>query len=289
MINVAFFTLLERKILGLSQSRKGPNKVSLIGILQPFSDAVKLFLKEFIKPLSSSWRFIISPSLALLLVLVTWFLIPSTFRMPEPKFVLVLLLILLRISLYPLLLAGWTSNSKYALIGALRGVAQTLSYEVRLAIIVARVLTTIISLRGIVVTTGANISHLWIIWFPIIPLWLISCIAETNRTPFDFAEGESELVSGFNIEYGGGGFALIFIREYARIIFFSMLTSQLILGLYNFLYILILTLFFCFLWVWVRATLPRFRYDILMSLAWKALLPLSLSLFFTIYIIIKIL
>ena len=276
MVNVAFFTLLERKILGLAQRRKGPNKVAISGLLQPFADAVKLFLKEVVRPTERNIFFLFSPLLGLILVLFTWWLAPLEIFQREVEITALLLLVLLRIRLYPLLLAGWTSNRKYALIGAIRGVAQTLSYEIRLAVVFFCFFCIATSFRLFSVSIAAHYSAFVFIGAPLLALWIVSCIAETNRTPFDFAEGESELVSGFNIEYGGGLFAIIFIAEYARIMFFSLLTSQ-FLGFTSNLTMIVFTLVFCFIWVWVRATLPRFRYDILIRMAWKVLLPSALG------------
>merc|ERR1711944_251911 len=182
LVNVAFITLLERKILGYSQLRKGPNKVRIIGIAQPFNDAIKLFTKEIVYPkLSNIFQYLISPSCGLIIVLVTCILIPFKEIILPSRITIIFLYIIISINIYPVLMSGWASNSKYALIGALRAVAQTVSYEV--------------------------------------------CLAETNRTPFDFAEGESELVSGFNIEYGRLGFALIFMAEYASIFLIGLIFS----------------------------------------------------------------
>merc|ERR1712179_416938 len=192
LVNVAFVTLLERKILGYSQIRKGPNKVRIIGISQPFNDAIKLFTKEIVYPkLSNIFQYLISPFCGLIIVLITCILIPFKEIILPSRITIIFLYIIIRINIYPVLISGWASNRKYALIGALRAVAQTVSYEVCLALI----------------------------------LIFYLCLAETNRTPFDFAEGESELVSGFNIEYGRLGFALIFIAEYASIFFLSLIFS----------------------------------------------------------------
>lgn len=285
LINVAFFTLIERKVLGLAQNRKGPNKVSLGGVLQPFADAIKLFTKESFKPIIGSWGFLLSPVIGLILVLLIWTLPPILGKVFELEFSTILLLMFLRLTLYPLLISGWASNRKYALIGAIRGVAQTLSYEVRLAVVLFRVIIFSSSFRLKLLAHSSNSQLLIVIAFPMIIIWLVTCVAETNRTPFDFSEGESELVSGFNVEFGGGGFALIFIAEYARIMAFSLLTVQ-IFGLsLNPVILRILTILLCFVWVWLRATLPRFRYDMLIRIAWKCLLPLSLGIFLTNFIL----
>jgi len=278
LINVAFITLFERKILGLRQSRKGPNKVSFWGILQPFADAVKLFLKQKLIPFSRNFRlFLLSPLLALVFILILWSLI--SFKKFELRFSLSILffLIILRINVYPLIITGWASNRKYSLIGAIRGVAQTISYEVSLALIILGVLRFSISLR-VLINSLINKNVSFLLFSPLFILWIISCVAETNRTPFDFAEGESELVSGFNTEYGSGVFALIFIAEYGIILLLRIMRVNLFLyrtvsSIFPIIWIIILR----FLWIWLRATYPRYRYDILINLAWKSVLPLTIG------------
>jgi NADH-ubiquinone oxidoreductase chain 1 len=208
------------------------------------------------------------------LILLIWVLVPLTTGFHNFLYSTIIVVMLMRFGVYPLLLAGWSSNRKYALIGGLRGVSQTISYEIRLALIIMVFL--IFLNRYCLERMLLNSAYARI--FAVIPLitllWLVSCLAETNRTPFDFSEGESELVSGFNIEYGSGGFALIFIAEYARIYFLSALTSSLAFGwritspIRN-----LISVFIVFFWVWARATLPRFRYDLLINLAWKCILP----------------
>ena len=275
---MAFITLFERKILGYSQIRKGPNKVSYIGLLQPFNDAIKLFSKEVVLPnLSNNFKFFISPILRLILVLITFYSFPFYEINFSLRLSIIFIYIILRINIYPLLFSGWSSNRKYALLGRLRSVAQTISYEVRLALILIFYIIFCFSL-SILILFKINFFFLKILFFlPITGIWLISCIAETNRTPFDFAEGESELVSGFNIEYGRVIFALIFISEYARIIFMSIMfrifflsyrTNSILIYFYSTLIIII--------WIWVRTTLPRYRYDKLINLAWKIYLPIVL-------------
>jgi NADH-ubiquinone oxidoreductase chain 1 len=280
LVNVAFFTLLERKILGLRQSRKGPNKISTGGLLQPFADAIKLFVKEIVFPLARNQViFFISPATAIFLVLWAWRLLPLFSLEIAIIFSSLLLLVILSLNLYPLLIAGWASNRKYAIIGAMRGVAQTISYEIRLALILLRFL--VVNKRADMAGWLANSPPflLGALMAPLLVLWLVSCVAETNRTPFDFAEGESELVSGFNIEYGGGGFAMIFMAEYARILFLRLLSSLLVLGARGLgLLTAIGTIFLGYAWVWLRATYPRYRYDSLMGLAWKRILPAALAL-----------
>merc|ERR1712066_934114 len=226
LVNVAFITLMERKILGLIQYRKGPNKVSIYGILQPIADAAKLFLKEFVLPLSRNYLiFLISPIISIRLAIILWFIYPIISCFNGLTLSGVLLLVILGLGTYPLFLTGWSSNRKYGMIGSLRGIAQTISYDIRLALILISVLLvrsciTIIDI-SFLVKAGLGLLIIPFLFF----FWLLSCVAETNRTPFDFSEGESELVSGFNIEYGSVGFAMIFIAEYARIFFISVLSA----------------------------------------------------------------
>lgn len=279
---MAFITLLERKILGYSQLRKGPNKVRIIGIAQPFNDAIKLFTKEIVYPkLSNIFQYLASPFCGLIIVLVTCILIPFKEIILPSRITIIFLYIIIRINIYPVLISGWASNRKYALIGALRAVAQTVSYEVCLGLILMFYLCLTGRMRIMIIIITNSVWNKLIILLPIVGIWLISCLAETNRTPFDFAEGESELVSGFNIEYGRLGFALIFIAEYARIflmglIFSFMFITSTCLTIWTYFFSTLLVSF----WVWVRTTFPRYRYDKLISLAWKIYLPFTLYSFF---------
>ena len=280
LVNVAFITLLERKILGLRQLRKGPHKVRLIGILQPFRDAIKLFSKEvFIPYTANTKQFIISPILSLLIVLRVF----MSFPLLENNFCLrirvIFLYMVIRINVYPLVVRGWSSNRKYALIGRIRGIAQTVSYEVMFALALLFFLFLSFSLN---LALLSKINSLWLkslVFLPVVAIIFISSVAETNRTPFDFAEGESELVSGFNVEYGRVMFAIIFIAEYARILFMRILLSVLFFRATNSLVAYLITTSLVFLWVWFRATYPRHRYDKLMNLAWKVYLPFCLTVF----------
>jgi NADH-ubiquinone oxidoreductase chain 1 len=279
-VNVAFVTLFERKILGYRQIRKGPNKVRFIGLIQPFNDAIKLFSKELVFPnLSNLLQYFISPILGLIIVLIRFFLFPFKEIIFSIRISLIFVYIMLRINVYPVLFSGWASNRKYALLGRLRSVAQTVSYEVRLALILIFFLTIRMSLNIFVIIKLNYYWYKFFLFIPIIGIWLISCIAETNRTPFDFAEGESELVSGFNIEYGRVGFALIFIAEYARIIFIRLIFSVMFFSFRtNNLYLYIFISILIIIWIWVRTTFPRYRYDKLINLAWKIYLPIVLFL-----------
>nr|ARH02768.1 NADH dehydrogenase subunit 1 [Callosciurus notatus]QKN18950.1 NADH dehydrogenase subunit 1 [Callosciurus notatus] len=287
LLAVAFLTLVERKMLGYMQLRKGPNVVGPYGLLQPFADVIKLFMKEPLKPQTSSIiLFITAPSLALTLAFTMWIPLP----MPQPlinmNMGVLFILATSSLAVYAILWSGWASNSKYALIGALRAVAQTISYEVTLAIILLSVLLMNGSFTlSTLITTQESIWLLLPTW-PLAMMWFISTLAETNRAPFDLAEGESELVSGFNVEYAAGPFALFFVAEYTNIIMMNALTTTLFLGAllnpmspesFTFSFMtktLILTSAF----LWIRASYPRFRYDQLMHLLWKNFLPLTLAL-----------
>nr|UUA63291.1 NADH dehydrogenase subunit 1 [Myotis riparius]UUA63317.1 NADH dehydrogenase subunit 1 [Myotis riparius] len=285
LLAVAFLTLLERKLLGYMQLRKGPNIVGPYGLLQPIADAVKLFTKEPLQPLTSSLiLFIIAPTLALTLALMMWVPLPMPHPLINMNLSVLFMLALSSLAVYAILWSGWASNSKYALIGALRAVAQTISYEVTLAIIILSILLMNGSFTLTTLITTQEYIWLMIPSWPLAMMWFISTLAETNRAPFDLTEGESELVSGFNVEYAGGPFALFFLAEYANIIMMNALTIILFLGAYhnpmfselytiNFITkALLFTMFF----LWIRASYPRFRYDQLMHLLWKNFLPITL-------------
>nr|CCI88298.1 NADH dehydrogenase subunit 1 [Thaumetopoea bonjeani] len=279
LIGVAYLTLLERKILGYVQIRKGPNKVGLIGILQPFSDAIKLFTKEQTYPnFSNYFSYYFSPVVGFLLSLMIWVLIPYYLNLISFELGVLFFLCCTSMGVYTVMIAGWASNSNYALLGGLRAVAQTISYEVSLALILMSGIIMIMSFNLMSLTIYQDMIWFIIIMFPLSLCWMSSSLAETNRTPFDFAEGESELVSGFNVEYSSGGFALIFLAEYSSILFMSLLFSLIYLGGYQLSFFFYFKLLFIsFLFVWVRGTLPRYRYDKLMYLAWKGYLPISLN------------
>nr|YP_009773399.1 NADH dehydrogenase subunit 1 [Hanleyella oldroydi]QIZ12615.1 NADH dehydrogenase subunit 1 [Hanleyella oldroydi] len=283
LLAVAFFTLLERKGLGYFQVRKGPNKVGYEGIIQPLADALKLFCKEQTKLVTAnSIPYFIAPIVSLLLALCLWGLYLSSYSVWFFSLSVLFFLSVSAFNVYGTLIAGWASNSKYVLLGALRAVAQTISYEISLALILLCCLCYSGKFSFMVISQHNLLIWSCFLFFPIFCIWFTSCLAETNRAPFDFAEGESELVSGFNIEYGSGGFALIFMAEYANILFMSLLTTLLFLGTNSILFFYSDLLFWlkvstlAFLFIWVRATFPRFRYDLLMSLTWKSFLPLAL-------------
>nr|YP_010526946.1 NADH dehydrogenase subunit 1 [Dolbina paraexacta]UXR12283.1 NADH dehydrogenase subunit 1 [Dolbina paraexacta] len=279
LIGVAFLVLLERKVLGYIQIRKGPNKVGLMGIMQPFSDAIKLFTKETIYPNFSNYIcYYFSPVVSFILSLFIWMLIPYYFNMISFNLGLLFFLCCTSLGVYSVMIAGWSSNSNYALLGGLRAVAQTISYEVSMALILMSSIIMIMDFNLMSFSFYQKMIWMMFLMFPLSMMWISSMLAETNRTPFDFAEGESELVSGFNIEYSSGGFALIFLAEYSSILFMSFLFVLIYMGGYSLSFIFYLKLsFISFLFIWVRGTLPRYRYDKLMYLAWKSYLPVSLN------------
>nr|UGS80216.1 NADH dehydrogenase subunit 1 [Dagualachesilloides caliensis] len=280
LVSVAFFTLMERKVLGYIQIRKGPNKVGVMGVLQPFSDAVKLFTKETTYPIKSNYLvYYFCPIISFSLIFLMWILVPYYMILINMNFGLMFFLVCLSLGVYGIMIAGWSSNSSYSLLGGLRAVAQTISYEVSLSFIF---------LNMIILTGSYNLIDFflfqkmtWFIFcsFPLFLMFFTSMLAETNRTPFDFAEGESELVSGFNIEYSSGGFALIFLAEYASIIFMSLIIVLIFFGfdLFSFKFYFFVV-FVGFMFIWFRGTFPRYRYDKLMNLCWKSFLPISLNL-----------
>nr|WHM51536.1 NADH dehydrogenase subunit 1 [Zootermopsis nevadensis] len=279
MVGVAFLTLLERSVLGYIHIRSGPNSVGFLGLLQPFSDVVKLFVSEQCFPYVSNYLpYYFAPVFGLFLALIVWLVIPYFGGFFSFDLGLLFFLCCTSLGVYSLMVAGWSSNSNYSLLGCMRAVAQSISYEVSLALIL---------LSFVFLVCGYNLVsffyfqfYVWLVFFslPLVLVWFVSCLAETNRTPFDFAEGESELVSGFNVEYSSGGFALIFLAEYASILFMSVLFCVMFLGcdLYSFFFFLSVS-FVSFLFVWVRGTLPRFRYDSLMYMSWSSFLPVSLN------------
>lgn len=268
---MAFFTLIERKVLGYVHFRKGPTKVFYFGIFQPISDAIKLFSKEVIKGFKLSfYLFYIAPLLGFVLMSILWAVYGGFFGIFGSSYSLLYIFCFLRLGVYFLLFSGWGRNRKYSLLGAYRAVSQTVSYEVS---IIFSILCFVffISLYDIRIFISYQ-SGIWFIFLclPLFLSWFYIILSESNRTPFDFSEGESELVSGFNVEYGGGAFSLIFICEYGIIIFLCFITTAFFMGFSRYLTKFI---FLCFVFVWVRCCFPRYRYDLLIASAWKVILP----------------
>nr|YP_010401796.1 NADH dehydrogenase subunit 1 [Buccinum tsubai]UQV24973.1 NADH dehydrogenase subunit 1 [Buccinum tsubai] len=284
LLAVAFFTLLERKGLSYIQLRKGPNKVGLMGLPQPLADAAKLLTKEIAKPTMANYSpYFVAPVFSFILALLLWQLYPSLYSCSYFKWGILFFLCVSGMNVYGTLLAGWASNSKYALLGSLRAIAQTISYEVSMALVLLFPLFLVGSFSFIEIKESQELIWLAFLMIPVSFMWFVTCVAETNRAPFDFAEGESELVSGFNIEYGAAGFALIFLAEYANILVMSLFSALLFFGGSSLIFMesdlgfMLKVLFFAFAFIWVRGSYPRFRYDLLMGLTWKGFLPASLS------------
>ncbi|NTV10447.1 MAG: NADH-quinone oxidoreductase subunit NuoH [Zoogloea sp.] len=297
---VAYLTLAERKVIGYMQVRIGPNRVGPLGLLQPIADAIKLLLKEVIVPSNSSkGLFIIGPVLALAPALAAWAVVPfyDGYVIANVDAGLLLLLAITSMEVYGVIIAGWASNSKYAFLGGMRAAAQMVSYEVSMGFALVCVLmvssslniSDIVNVQGKGMFADMGLSFLSWNWLPLLPMfivYLISGVAETNRAPFDVVEGESEIVAGHMVEYSGMAFALFFLGEYANMILISALTSILFLGGWlspvgflpdGFLWLALKTSFILFLFLWFRATFPRFRYDHIMRLGWKVFIPLTLT------------
>nr|QSX81627.1 NADH dehydrogenase subunit 1 [Philotrypesis tridentata] len=279
LVSVAFLTLLERKILGYIQLRKGPNKVGFMGLLQPFSDAIKLFSKEnFLVFKSNYYMYMLSPLISMMLMMMLWINMPYWSEVFNNNYSFLMIMCLLSMGVYPLMVSGWSSNSVYSMIGSMRSIAQTISYEVSMILLMLNFIFLIESYNLINFMNFQKYLYFFIILFPIMLILFISLLAELNRTPFDLAEGESELVSGFNTEYMSGLFAMIFISEYGMIMFMMFLFNIMLMGgnIYSIKFYLIY-LIMLFLVIWIRGTYPRMRYDILMNLTWMSYLPISLG------------
>nr|YP_010481316.1 NADH dehydrogenase subunit 1 [Hydrophis ornatus]BDB03936.1 NADH dehydrogenase subunit 1 [Hydrophis ornatus] len=285
LIAVAFLTLLERKLLGCMQLRKGPNMVGPLGLLQPIADGLKLITKEPTKPtMSSPMLFTLSPILALSLSMVCWAPIPLPNPLVNMNLGLLFIMAVSSMFTHTILWSGWSSNSKYPLMGAMRAIAQMISYEITLGLIIISMAT--LSGGYSLMTFTETQEHLWLLipsW-PLAMMWFTSTLAETNRSPFDLTEGESELVSGFNVEFSAGPFALLFLAEYTNILLMNTLSTTMFMNpgttnpqLFT-TNIMLKTTLLTTLFLWIRASYPRFRYDQLMHLLWKQYLPLALSM-----------
>nr|AKO72186.1 NADH dehydrogenase subunit 1 [Pseudexostoma brachysoma] len=286
LLGVAFLTLIERKILGYMQLRKGPNVVGPWGIFQPLADAAKLFTKEPVRPSTSSpFLFVASPALALTLAMMLWSPLPMPYALADLNLGALFIMALSSLAVYPILGSGWASNSKYALIGALRAVAQTISYEISLGLILLAMIMFSGDFNMQTFTASQETTWFALPAWPLAAMWYVSTLAETNRAPFDLTEGESELVSGFNVEYAGGPFALFFLAEYANILMMNTFSVMMFMGTTHSPFppqttavIMAKSALLAMTFLWVRASYPRFRYDQLMHLAWKNFLPAATAL-----------
>ncbi len=292
LLAVAFLTLAERKVLGAIQLRRGPNVVGPFGILQPFADAIKLIRKETIIPTSANpILFILAPIITFSLSLAAWAVIPFDWGwvFADINVGVLYLFAISSLGVYGIIIAGWASNSKYAFLGALRSAAQMVSYEVSMGLIIISVLLCVGSLNLTKIVEAQKYVWFAIPLFPMFVIFFVSALAETNRTPFDLPEAEAELVAGYNVEYSSMSFALFFLGEYANMILLSAMTTILFMGgwlpplnvmpftlIPGVVWFVLKICFFLFVFIWVRGTLPRLRYDQLMRLGWKVFLPLSL-------------
>jgi len=300
LLSVAYLTYAERKIIGYIQGRLGPNRVgflgySLWGLGQPIADAVKLIFKEIVFPTGANKTlFIIAPILSFAPAIAAWAVIPfdDVMVLADINAGLLYLLALTSLAVYGIIIAGWASNSKYAFLGAMRSAAQIVSYEIAMgfALVCVLVAAGSLNLGDIILAQSGSILHwYWLPLFPIFVVYFISGVAETNRAPFDVAEGESEIVAGFHVEYGAIAFSIFFMAEYANMILISVLTATLFLGGWlspfqgipvigepSVIWLLLKTSLFLFLFLWLRATFPRYRYDQIMRLGWKVFLPITM-------------
>ncbi len=291
-IVVAYYTFAERKVIGYMQIRVGPNRVGPKGLFQPFADMFKLMFKEIIIPTNANrYLFLIAPVLAFAPAMAAWAVIPfnDTLVFSDINAGLLYILAMTSLGVYGVIIAGWASNSKYALLGAMRSAAQIVAYEIAMGFALVGVLMAGGSLNlGDIVNSQAGSVYNWffIPLFPLFMVYFIAGVAETNRAPFDVAEGESEIVAGFHVEYSGMTFAVFFLGEYANMILISLLTSLLFLGGWlspfpslmgdSILWLFLKTGFFMLLFLWFRATFPRYRYDQIMRLGWKVLIPVTI-------------
>lgn len=288
LLSVAFFTLFERKVIGLFHNRVGPNKVSFIGIIQPLLDAFKLLTKQVLVPLhSNKFVYNLSPHTSLLIALFVWLTMPLIFSIVSLNYSFLIFFSASSGIVFAVLLSGWSSNSKYSLIGRLRSIAQSISYE---AVLRTILVTFVFSIMSFSIMSFSRLSSFMLL--VIFPVWFICILAETHRAPFDFSESESELVSGFNTEYSGAYFAFLFLSEYAMLLYSCFLIVYVFFTPFYYssqlrnIFLVSLSLLISFIFIWVRITYCRFRYDLLMIFAWKRLLPLSL-IYFVILVLIR--
>ncbi|MEA1050307.1 NADH-quinone oxidoreductase subunit NuoH [Lamprobacter modestohalophilus] len=297
---VAWYTYAERKVIGYMQVRIGPNRVGWRGLLQPIADALKLMVKEIIIPTKASkGLFLLAPLIAIVPALAAWAVIPfdAGLVLADINAGLLYVLALTSLGVYGIIIAGWASNSKYALLGAMRAAAQIVAYEIAMGFALVGVLVAAGSLNLSAIVEAQSGSLLTWFWLPLLPLfgvYFISGVAETNRAPFDVAEGESEIVAGFHVEYSGMAFAIFFLAEYANMVLIAMLATLLFFGGWlspfqgipvldeatagvpGMIWLLLKTFFFMFVFLWLRATFPRYRYDQIMRLGWKVFIPITI-------------
>jgi NADH-quinone oxidoreductase subunit H len=311
IICVAYFTLAERKVIGYIQDRIGPNRVGFRGLLQPFADVFKLLFKEITVPKQSNlYLFVIAPALAMAPAIAAWAVIPfgDGLVFANINAGVLYLLAMTSLGVYGILIAGWASNSKYALLGSIRSAAQIVSYEIAMGFALVGVLMSAqsLNLSDIVNAQAGGIFHWY--WLPLLPLFIvhwISAVAETNRAPFDIAEGESEIVAGFHVEYSGMTFAVFFLAEYANMILMAVIAALFYMGgwlspfqgvpylenIFAFIpgtvWLLLKTSIFLFLYLWFRATFPRYRYDQLMRLGWKVFIPVTVVWIFVVALMVR--
>lgn len=291
-IVVAYYTLAERKIIGYMQIRKGPNRVGPKGLFQPFADMFKLMFKEIILPTNSNkYLFLLAPVITFAPAMAAWAVMPftDTLVFADINAGLLYILAMTSVGVYGVIIAGWASNSKYALLGAMRSAAQIVAYEIAMGFALVGVLMAAgsLNLGDIVARQAGGVGNWFFIWLaPLFMVYFISGVAETNRAPFDVAEGESEIVAGFHVEYSGMTFAVFFLAEYANMILIAMLTSLMFFGGWlspipelvgdSIVWLFLKAGFFMFLFLWFRATFPRYRYDQIMRLGWKVLIPVTI-------------
>lgn len=288
---VAYLTLAERKVIGFMQVRIGPNRVGYFGLLQPIADGLKLFMKEIIVPAASSKTlFLLAPVLVIAPAFAAWAVVPFDLNLilADIDAGLLYILAMTSVGVYGVIIAGWASNSKYAFLGAMRSAAQIVSYEIAMGFALVGVLMSAGSLnlgKIVLAQSGGFWQWYWLPLFPLFVVYFISAVAETNRAPFDVAEGESEIVAGFHVEYSGMAFAVFFLAEYANMILVSMLAVLMFLGGWlspvpflpdGFPWLLIKVALLLFFFLWFRATFPRYRYDQIMRLGWKVFIPITL-------------